>query len=85
MIASNEEVPDIEKLDRSQFILDTVEHERHQQEEERQIIEVKEEIELANLAKIYLRDLIKRQCWDSMKVKGRIIKVILINRDCIFI
>lgn len=28
MIAANEEVPDIEKLERQEFILDTEEHER---------------------------------------------------------
>lgn len=32
---------------------------------------VREEIEFENLAKIYLREMIKRECWDEMDVKGR--------------
>ena len=75
MIATNEQVPDIERLERAEFILDTEEHIRHKEEEEKQIAAVKEEIELSNLAKMYLRDLIKRQCWDAMSTKGRVVKV----------
>ena len=75
MISSNEAVPDIEKLERSEFILDTEEHLRHKGEEEKRIGEVREEIELDNLAKMYLRDKIKKQCWDSMEVKGKAVKV----------
>ena len=33
-------------------------------------LKVREEIELENLAKLYLRDVIKKECWDSMVVKG---------------
>ena len=36
---------------------------------------VHEEAELANLAKQYLRDAIKQQCWDAMTVKGKVVKV----------
>ena len=77
MISSNERVPDIEKLERSEFILDIEEHLRHKEDEEKKIGSVKEEIELSNLAKMYLRDIIKRQCWDNMKVKGKVVKVIM--------
>ena len=28
-------------------------------------------MELENLAKMYLADLIKKECWDNMVVKGR--------------
>ena len=75
MISSNEVVADIEKLERSEFILDTEEHQRHKGQEEKRIGAVREEIELANLAKMYLKDKIKRQCWDSMQVKGKAVKV----------
>lgn len=30
---------------------------------------------MENLANCYLRDVLKQQCWDSMSVKGRAIKV----------
>ena len=75
MISSNEVVPEIEQLERSEFILDTEEHLRHKGQEEQRIGAVREEIELDNLAKMYLKDKIKRQCWDSMQVKGKAVKV----------
>ena len=39
------------------------------------VLKVRAEIELGNLAKCYLWELLKRDCWDSMKVKGKAIKV----------
>ena len=39
------------------------------------MLKVRAEIELGNLAKCYLWELLKRDCWDSMKVKGKAIKV----------
>ena len=33
--------------------------------------QIMEEMELENLAKMYLADLIKKECWDNMVVKGR--------------
>ena len=44
-------------------------------EEEKLISEVREEIELSNLAAMFLRAQIKRECWDNMAVKGKTIKV----------
>ena len=75
MIESNEQLNDMERLERSEFILDTDEHQRHQREEEEKISSLKEDIELASLAKMYLHNLIKKQCWNEMKVKGKAIKV----------
>ena len=75
MIEANEEAPDIEKLDRQEFVLDTDELQRHKEEVERQTGAVREEMEMANLEKMYLRELIKKQCWDKMAVKGRSVKV----------
>lgn len=36
-----------------------------------QCFQVRDEIEIANLARIYLKEMIKRECWDAMVVKGR--------------
>ena len=33
--------------------------------------QVREEIELTNLANQYIRDMVKKECWDAMVVKGR--------------
>ena len=36
---------------------------------------MQEEIELGNLAKMFLREQIKRECWDDMSIKGKTVKV----------
>lgn len=75
MISTNEELPDIEKLARQEFILDTEEHQRMLAEEDKLIMKVRDDIELSNLATIYTWDLIKRECWNRMVVKGKIVRV----------
>ncbi|KAM4675995.1 cilia- and flagella-associated protein 43 [Discoglossus pictus] len=71
MMRENESLPDIEKLDQQEFNLDTEEQERLQAESEKEVLRVRKEIELENLSKQYLREIIKKECWDSMAVKGR--------------
>ena len=75
MITTNEELPDIEKLGRQEFILDSEDHQRMLAEEEKLIEGVREDIELSNLASMFFRYHIKRECWDEMAVKGKLIKV----------
>ncbi|XP_021355562.1 cilia- and flagella-associated protein 43-like isoform X2 [Mizuhopecten yessoensis] len=74
MLKQNEVLPDIEKLGRHEFDLDIEEQNRLQQEADAEVQRVEEEIEFDNLAKIYLREMIKKECWDEMKVKGRSIQ-----------
>ena len=38
-------------------------------------LQEREELELANLAQLYLREVLRTQCWDEMKVKGKVLKV----------
>lgn len=71
MMKDNEGLPDIEKLGRHEFDLDLDEQARLQVEGEQEIERVREEIEYDNLAKQYLHEMIKRECWDNMQVKGR--------------
>ncbi|XP_053318960.1 cilia- and flagella-associated protein 43 [Spea bombifrons] len=71
MMRENESLPDIEKLDQQEFNLDTEEQERLLAESEQEVARVRKEIELENLSKQYLREIIKQECWDSMAVKGR--------------
>ncbi|XP_040261533.1 cilia- and flagella-associated protein 43 isoform X2 [Bufo bufo] len=71
MMRENESLPDIEKLDQQEFNLDTEEQERLRAESEQEVERVQREIELENLSKQYLREIIKKECWDSMSVKGR--------------
>ncbi|CAM5157636.1 unnamed protein product [Natator depressus] len=74
MMYENEQVPDIERLDQQDFNLDIEEQERLQVESEQEVAKIRKEIEMENLAKCYLRDVIKKECWDSMSIKGRAIK-----------
>jgi len=75
MIAANEQLPDIERLERHNFILDTEEYQRLQAEEDQLIEKVQEELELSNLTKMFLRERIKEECWSNMTVKGKVVKV----------
>ncbi|XP_048713581.1 cilia- and flagella-associated protein 43 isoform X2 [Caretta caretta] len=74
MMYENEQAPDIERLDQQEFNLDIEEQERLQVESEQEVAKIRKEIEMENLAKCYLRDVIKKECWDSMSIKGRAIK-----------
>ncbi|XP_021254283.1 cilia- and flagella-associated protein 43 isoform X2 [Numida meleagris] len=67
-------VPDIEKLGQQEFNLDMEEQERAEAEAEQEVARVREKIEMEILANCYLQDVIKRECWDSMCVKGRAVK-----------
>lgn len=74
MMKTNEELPDIEQLGHHEFNLDTEEQQRLQEEGDMQVQQIREEMELEDLAKMYLRDVIMKECWDSMITKGRSIK-----------
>ncbi|GAB0192066.1 cilia- and flagella-associated protein 43 [Grus japonensis] len=74
MMHENEQVPDIEKLEQQEFNLDIEEQERAQEEAEQKVARVRKEIEMENLVNCYLQDVIKRECWDAMCVKGRAVK-----------
>ncbi|KAK3771256.1 hypothetical protein RRG08_024335 [Elysia crispata] len=71
MMAQNQDLPEIEKLSRHEFDLDLEEQNRLQAEGDAEIHRVREDIEFENLAKLYLHEKIKEECWDKMNVKGR--------------
>lgn len=81
MLKQNETLPDIEKLGRHEFDLDIEEQNRLQSEADSEVQRVREEIEFDNLAKIYLREMIKKECWDDMKVKGRACQAFFSNLE----
>lgn len=39
------------------------------------LLQEREELELANLGQLYLREAFRTQCWDDMMVKGTVLKV----------
>ncbi|XP_070772213.1 cilia- and flagella-associated protein 43 [Enoplosus armatus] len=74
MMRENENLPDIERLEQQEFNLDVEEQKRLEATVEQEVTLVRNEIEWEILSKCYLRDVLKRECWDSMKVKGKAIK-----------
>ncbi|XP_066535952.1 cilia- and flagella-associated protein 43 [Hoplias malabaricus] len=74
MMCENESLPDMEKLEQLEFNLDVEEQKRLQAEGEQEVSRVRNEIELDNQAKCYLREVLKKEYWDSMTVKGKAIK-----------
>lgn len=82
MIVGNENLPDIERLGRQEFILDTEDYQRMLGEEKQLINNVREEVEFSNLAAMFLKEQIKKECWDKMVVKGKSIKVSDMGQVC---
>ncbi|PIK58588.1 putative WD repeat-containing protein 96-like [Apostichopus japonicus] len=74
MMKTNEELPEIEQLGQHEFNLDTEEQQRLQEDGDGEVQKIREEMELEDLAKMYLRDVIMKECWESMVTKGRSIK-----------
>ncbi|XP_048407438.1 cilia- and flagella-associated protein 43 isoform X2 [Stegostoma tigrinum] len=71
MMLENESVPEIERLEHHEFNLDLKEQKRLHLEGKEKVAKVRETIEMENLANQYLREVIKKECWDNMAVKGR--------------
>ncbi|XP_038613465.1 cilia- and flagella-associated protein 43 [Tachyglossus aculeatus] len=74
MMQENELVSDIAKLEQQEFSLDTEERKRLHAQSEKEVQTIRKEAEMENLAKCYLREVIKEECWDSMFVKGRALR-----------
>ncbi|XP_039994475.1 cilia- and flagella-associated protein 43 [Xiphias gladius] len=74
MMRENANLPDIERLEQQEFNLDFEQQRRLEAMVEQEVTRVRKEINCEILGKCYLRDVLKRECWDSMKVKGRAIK-----------
>ncbi|XP_019491832.1 PREDICTED: cilia- and flagella-associated protein 43 [Hipposideros armiger] len=74
MMEENETVDNIAKLEQQEFALDLEELERLHDESEEEIEKIRKDVEMHNLAKGYLAELIKEECWNSMAVKGRALK-----------
>ncbi|XP_070339833.1 cilia- and flagella-associated protein 43 isoform X4 [Equus asinus] len=74
MMEENEAVDNIAKLEQQEFALDLEELERLHDESEEEVAKIRKDAEMHNLAKRYLAELIKEECWNSMSVKGRALK-----------
>ncbi|KAB1270915.1 Cilia- and flagella-associated protein 43 [Camelus dromedarius] len=74
MMKENKAVDNIAKLEPQEFGLDLEELERLHDESEEEVAKIRKDVEMQNLAKRYLAELIKEECWNSMAVKGRALK-----------
>ena len=68
MIEENKFLPEIEQLDRVDFVLD-VDRQRDMKLKQDESVKAKErEIHLSNLAKLFLTEQLKDTCWETMTV-----------------
>ncbi|XP_010742471.3 cilia- and flagella-associated protein 43 isoform X1 [Larimichthys crocea] len=74
MINENETLPENERLELWEFNLDVEEQKRLDAMVQEEVTRVRNEIEMEILEKKYLCDVLKREYWDSMKVKGRAVR-----------
>ena len=77
MIDKNHDLPEIEQLDRTDFVLD-LDRQRELKQKQDETIQAKEKtIHLQNLAKLYLTEQLKDTCWETMIVSYFIFKPVL--------
>ncbi|KAM3606934.1 uncharacterized protein V6R79_025898 [Siganus canaliculatus] len=81
MMRENENLPDIERLEHQEFNLNVEEQKNLEAMVDQEVTRVTKEIEMKNLEKCYLRDILKRDCWDSLEVKGKAIKAFHSERE----
>ncbi|XP_054516495.2 cilia- and flagella-associated protein 43 isoform X21 [Pan troglodytes] len=74
MMEENDKLENIAKLDQQEFGLDLEELERLHDESQEEVAKIIKDVEMHNLAKSYLAELIKEECWNSMAVKGQALK-----------
>ncbi|KAA3675226.1 uncharacterized protein DEA37_0001287 [Paragonimus westermani] len=74
MADENSQLPEIERIGRQEFELDVDEQAAILEETENAVKQVREEIELSDLAKQFTWRILKKRCWDRMEVKGRTLK-----------
>ncbi|XP_068953496.1 cilia- and flagella-associated protein 43-like [Petaurus breviceps papuanus] len=71
MLEENNLAPQIAQLEQKEFTLDVEEMKKLFVENDKEIAKLRDETEMENLAKIYLWNILKEECWDSMIVKGQ--------------
>jgi hypothetical protein len=71
MMKDNDTVPEMEKLDRQEFVLDVDEIQRLQSEREENLRQLSDASDLENISKQFIQHTIKLECWDEMDVKGQ--------------
>ncbi|KAF0289674.1 Cilia- and flagella-associated protein 43 [Amphibalanus amphitrite] len=81
MLDENAEMEEIDRLPENEFELDLDEQARLQEESEARVQKARAEIIDQNARNAYIRDQIKKQCWDSMDVKGKAIQGMMVELE----
>ncbi|XP_027707432.1 cilia- and flagella-associated protein 43-like [Vombatus ursinus] len=71
MLEENDLVPQIAQLKQQEFFLDVEEMKKLYAENDEEVAQLRKETEMENLAKMYLWNILKEECWDSMCVKSQ--------------
>lgn len=76
LLAENERVTEIERLDRAAFVIDTERAEQVNAEGEQICEEIRREAERTTLKLELLRERVKQSTWDKMEVQNKAVKSI---------
>jgi hypothetical protein len=68
LIAENERVTDIERLERDEFVIDVERKDRVENEGEKECEDIRREAEKTVLRLELLRERVKQSTWDTMEV-----------------
>ncbi|KAJ3366938.1 Cilia- and flagella-associated protein 43 [Kappamyces sp. JEL0680] len=80
LMKKNDGAPEIEKIPRSEFVIDIQEKERLVQETDNEVAVIRKAQERKNLEKRVLGSRIRKECWDSAEVVGQSIKSFKVNQ-----
>eukprot|EP00741_Cyanophora_paradoxa_P008713 tig00001371_g8435.t1 len=70
VVRRNETLPDLERMDRREFVVDTAARDALAAQTVEEVGRVREETGLENVARELVASRIREECWDSMEVKG---------------
>uniref|UniRef100_G3WV85 Cilia- and flagella-associated protein 43 n=1 Tax=Sarcophilus harrisii TaxID=9305 RepID=G3WV85_SARHA len=71
MMEENDLAPEIAQLEQQEYTLDIEEMKKLYDENDKEEAKIRKETEMGNLAKLYLWNILKEECWDSMTIKGQ--------------
>lgn len=79
LMEMNNSAPELEKIDRSEFVIDLKEKERLSQETDNMIAIIRKDQKRKNTEKRVLRNRVKKECWDSCELVGQSVKSFKLN------
>jgi WD40 repeat protein len=83
LLLQNERVPDLEKMDRDEFVIDLQWKESMLEEGKKRAQELRQKLEKENLKMDLIADRLKAEVWDSMEEKTKALYA-FVGDDCIY-